>query len=85
MSKSNRALYMPYTCLNCDSDSLVLITTNNSPIKYRSYLDSLGKDDTLKLLEKYNLYKFRCEECKKVFSIDWSSGLPRPTKSKVEF
>ena len=75
--------YCPY----CHAKTIELYDSKNNPHSY-GYLLKCFHNDKRKMIGKFNrmvLAYFRCKICKKKFTIDWTSGYPKPLLVKTKF
>ena len=74
------------TCPKCYSKHFDLYTANGKPVSYANIILAFSDkpDDVLELLNRYQLYKFKCSDCGKTFNIDWRWGLHYPTMEKID-
>ena len=74
------------TCPKCYSKNFDLYAANGKPVSYANIILAFSKnpEQVLENLNRYQLYKFKCNDCGKSFSIDWRWGLPYPTMEKID-
>ena len=69
-------------CHNCESDySLELYDYFNTPMGYRSIIDSfMNNNESMpkSLLNKRAFYNIRCKKCGTCYPIRWVHGYPLP-------
>ena len=82
--KEQSAIVKPCTCLNCHEDMLEFIVNRNRNIPYRPLLKEFPDNKGLsEYIGRFDVYKFKCINCGKEFTIDWRMGIPCPTKDVV--
>ena len=73
----------PYTCPVC-GNNMLFFTRNrtNTVIDYKQVMQTHNDDSIKDYLAGKDVEYLKCMVCKKLFIIDWTSGIARPLKYK---